>query len=54
MEIGDWLTHFEQAPNTVFVTHGEMAAADHMRQVIERRFGWNVVVPELGQEVELN
>jgi len=53
-EIGDWLTHFEQAPKTVFVTHGEMVAADHMRQVIEQRFGWSVVVPELGQEVTLN
>lgn len=52
-EVAEWLTHFEHAPNTVFVTHGEPVAADHMRQVVERRFGWNAVVPELGQAFAL-
>jgi metallo-beta-lactamase family protein len=52
-EIAAWLAHFEQPPTAVFVTHGEPAAADHMRQIIERRLGWNVLVPDLGQEFPL-
>lgn len=52
-EIAAWLAHFEHAPGRVFVTHGEPAAADHLRQVIEHRYGWNAVVPELGQEFAL-
>jgi metallo-beta-lactamase family protein len=53
-EIVEWLTSIGRAPNTVFVTHGEPAAADHLRQVIERRLGWSVVVPEMGQEFALS
>lgn len=52
-EICAWLTHFVQPPKRVFVTHGEPVAADHLRQVIERRFGWRAVVPEQGQEFSL-
>ena len=52
-EICGWLNHFEQAPRSVFITHGEPAAADHLRQVIEQRYGWNVAVPEMGQEFSL-
>lgn len=52
-EISQWLAGFKQAPHTVFITHGEPVAADHLRQVIEQRFDWNVVVPEMEQTVML-
>lgn len=52
-EISQWLSGFKQAPHTVFITHGEPVAADSLRQVIEKRFGWNVVVPVMEQTVLL-
>lgn len=46
VEILDWLGNFESAPRQVFITHGEPAAADALRQHIEKRFSWSVRVPE--------
>ncbi len=45
-EIEAWLRGMRAAPKTTFVTHGEPAAADAMRQRIERSLGWPVCVPE--------
>lgn len=53
-EISAWLKHFERAPRRVFITHGEPAAADHLRGIIEHEFGWDAVVPELGEEFALD
>lgn len=52
-EILQWLRGFKRPPKRVFVTHGEPAAADEMRRRIEETFGWEAVVPELGERVEL-
>lgn len=52
-EIIAWLQGFEAPPKTVFITHGEPVAADHLRQVIERQLGWNVVVPDMDDEFPL-
>jgi metallo-beta-lactamase family protein len=48
-----WLSGLPSAPKTVFTTHGEPEAAEAMAQHIRDRFGWNVVVPQYGQTVEL-
>ncbi len=48
-----WLSGLQEAPKTVFTTHGEPEAADAMAEHIRERFGWNVIVPEYGQTVEL-
>ncbi len=48
-----WLEGLSRAPRTIFTTHGEPDAAAAMAQHIRDRFGWNVVVPEYGQRVEL-
>ncbi len=48
-----WLEGLSQAPKTVFTTHGEPDAAAAMAQHIRDRFGWNVVVPQYEQKVEL-
>ncbi|MGE0497882.1 MAG: MBL fold metallo-hydrolase [Ramlibacter sp.] len=44
-EILDWLQHFKQPPRTTFITHGEPAAADTLRQRIERELGWGCHMP---------
>lgn len=48
-----WLEGLPAAPKTVFTTHGEPDAAAAMAQHIRDRFGWNVVVPQYEQRVEL-
>lgn len=52
-EILRWLKTAKKPPRTVFVTHGEPAASDALRHRIEEELGWNCVVPEHGQKVEL-
>jgi len=48
-----WLSGLTHAPRTVFTTHGEPDAAEAMAQHIRERFGWNVVVPQYGQTIDL-
>lgn len=52
-ETVEWLKNFQHPPRTVFITHGEPAAADNLRKEIEHILDWNVVVPEMGQEFAL-
>ena len=48
-----WLEGLHSKPKSVFTTHGEPDAAAAMAQHIRDRFGWNVIVPEFEQRVEL-
>lgn len=48
-----WLSTLKQSPSTIFTTHGEPEAAEAMAEHIRVEYGWNVVVPEYGQTVEL-
>ena len=48
-----WLSALPNTPKMVFTTHGEPEAAEAMAGHIRDEFGWNVVVPEYGQTVEL-
>jgi len=48
-----WLEGLHSTPKSVFTTHGEPDAAAAMAQHIRDRFGWNVIVPEFEQRVEL-
>jgi metallo-beta-lactamase family protein len=52
-EIMGWLSHSEAAPRQVFVTHGEMPAADALRLRIEEQLHWQCRVPEYLEEVAL-
>lgn len=52
-EILDWLEHFEVPPRQTFITHGEPAAADALRQRIVRRLGWTCRVAEHLERVTL-
>jgi len=48
-ELIDWLAASPAAPRRVFVTHGEPAAADALRQHLRRAFSLEVTVPEQGE-----
>jgi metallo-beta-lactamase family protein len=48
-----WLEGLPTPPKTVFTTHGEPDAAAAMAGHIRERFGWNVIVPQYEQRVEL-
>lgn len=52
-EILAWLEQGRLKPEKVYVTHGEMVAADMMRKHIRERLGWDSEVPELFEEVEV-
>jgi metallo-beta-lactamase family protein len=45
-ELLAWMRHLPAPPRLVFVTHGEAAASDALRQRIERELGWDALVPE--------
>lgn len=48
-----WLDGLETTPRQVYTTHGEPEAAEAMAEHIRKRFGWDVLVPEFEQSVEL-
>lgn len=49
-----WLSGLPNTPTAIFTTHGEPEAAEAMAGHIRDEFGWNVVVPEYGQTVDLD
>ncbi|HVB38350.1 MAG TPA: MBL fold metallo-hydrolase, partial [Vicinamibacterales bacterium] len=52
-EIMRWLGGFTRPPSRTFVVHGEPAAQDTLKVEVQKRFGWNVHVPEYLEEVDL-
>lgn len=52
-ELLRWLGGLSRPPRRVFITHGEPAAANSLKEKISERFGWEAVVPALGEMVEL-
>lgn len=44
----DWLRSLPAPPQRVFVTHGDPAASDALRQRIEHELKWSALVPEHG------
>jgi metallo-beta-lactamase family protein len=43
-----WLKTMPQAPDQVYVVHGELEASDQLRQRIKHELGWRAMVPEHG------
>jgi len=41
-----WLRSMQQAPDQVYVVHGECGPADYLRSRIKHELGWRAVVPE--------
>ncbi|WP_133477674.1 MBL fold metallo-hydrolase RNA specificity domain-containing protein [Cognatilysobacter segetis] len=52
-EILGWLKALPTPPQTLYVTHGEPAAADTLRARIRHELGWNARVPDHEEEVAL-
>ena len=52
-EILDWLKQLKRPPARIFLTHGEPAASDRMRQHIEETLGWESYVPDYLEKVVL-
>lgn len=53
-EILEWLRAFKAPPRKSFITHGEPAAADALRQRLERELGWTCHVPDYLEAVNLD
>jgi metallo-beta-lactamase family protein len=53
-EILAWLSFFESSPKKVFITHGEIEAAQSLKKKIEERFGWSAVIPKYLESFELD
>lgn len=49
-----WLMGFNRAPEKTFIVHGEPQASESLAEKIRSRFGWQVVVPKLGEQFELD
>ncbi len=43
-----WLRTMPEAPDQVYIVHGELAAADELRKRIKHELGWRATVPEHG------
>lgn len=52
-EVIRWLRGMPAAPRKAFIVHGEPAAADHMRQHIERELRWPCDVPDYLETADL-
>ncbi|MFV8752270.1 MBL fold metallo-hydrolase RNA specificity domain-containing protein [Nannocystaceae bacterium ST9] len=52
-ELVAWLRTSDHAPRKLFIVHGELEAAEHLRVRITDELGWECVVPEYRDEVGL-
>ena len=52
-EILRWLGGFRRPPGMTYVVHGEVGAAEALRDAIVNRLGWNAAVAQDGQRVTL-
>ena len=53
-EILEWIGYFESGPKKIFITHGEIDAAQSLKKKIEERFGCSVVIPKYLESFELD
>jgi len=52
-ELLRWLSNFKKAPKTIFIVHGEETSATTFSEIIKQKLGWNIVIPEYLQTVNL-
>jgi metallo-beta-lactamase family protein len=53
-EILAWLLGFNKTPEKVFLVHGEPDAANSLADKIREMFGWEVIIPNIGDKFELD
>ena len=49
----NWLSDLKKKPEKVFLVHGENQPADELRIKINEKYGFDCIVPLMGQEIEL-
>jgi metallo-beta-lactamase family protein len=52
-EIVRWLRGFEHAPRMTFITHGEPAAAEALKQRINQELDWACSIPKHLESTQL-
>ena len=52
-ELFQWLSELRKAPRRVFVVHGEAKASRQFGQFLSKKTGWDISVPEYGEEAYL-
>ena len=52
-DLVEWLGAAPHTPRVTYVVHGQPTAAQALRETIDAKLGWNVVVPRHGQRVWL-
>lgn len=50
----DWMSELKEAPEKIYITHGEMKAADEFRRKVKDVYGWEATIPELYQIDEID
>jgi metallo-beta-lactamase family protein len=53
-ELMAWLSNFKKPPRMTFITHGEPAASDALRMLVEDKLKWTCRVPEHGESIVLD
>jgi len=48
-----WLMGLNRSPEKIFIVHGEPESSDSLAEKIRSQFGWDVIVPELNEEFEI-
>lgn len=48
-----WLSNLRRSPQQVFLVHGEFSAQQALAEQIEKRFGFQVYIPDYLEEIEL-
>lgn len=50
----DWLSNIKEAPENIFIIHGESHSADALRLKIKDTYDWDCTIPELYEIVEIS
>lgn len=53
-ELFGWISELKKSPRHVFITHGEASAAQSFGEFLHEKTGWEMSVPEYGEEILLN
>lgn len=49
----NWLSDLKQNPKKIFLVHGENQPTDELRIKIQEKYGFDCIVPLMGQEIEI-
>lgn len=52
-ELFQWMSNFKDSPKMTFTIHGEGKDLQQYAQAIRDKFGWNVMVPQYLESVQL-